>query len=226
MSKILVIEDDPAISSGIRESLESEGFRIVVENDGEAGFTAAHNSGPDLILLDIMLPSMSGLEICKKLREEGVNTPVILLTSRSTESDKLLGFDLGADDYVTKPFSIRELIARIKSILKRRGAIQDVFETFEFGEVEMNFKTMVTTKAGKIVRLSLKEYELMKYFIRHIEEVISRNKLLDEVWGYDVYPTTRTVDNYILMLRKKLEPDPSVPRYFLTMHAAGYKFVK
>ncbi len=226
MSKILVIEDDPAISSGIRESLESEGYRIVVENDGEAGFAAAHNTGPDLILLDIMLPSMSGLEICKKLREEGVNTPVILLTSRSTESDKLLGFDLGADDYVTKPFSIRELIARIKSILKRRGAIQDVFETFEFGEVVMNFKTMVTTKAGKIVRLSLKEYELMKYFIRHIDEVISRNKLLDEVWGYDVYPTTRTVDNYILMLRKKLEPDPSVPKYFLTMHAAGYKFVK
>lgn len=226
MSKILVIEDDPAISSGIRESLESEGYRIAVENDGEAGFAAAHNSSPDLILLDIMLPSMSGLEICKKLREEGVNTPVILLTSRSTESDKLLGFDLGADDYVTKPFSIRELIARIKSILKRRGAIQDVFETFEFGEVVMNFKTMVTTKAGKIVRLSLKEYELMKYFIRHIDEVISRNKLLDEVWGYDVYPTTRTVDNYILMLRKKLEPNPSVPRYFLTMHAAGYKFVK
>jgi DNA-binding response OmpR family regulator len=226
MIKILVIEDDPAISAGLKESLEHEGYKIMISNDGEEGLKSALNENPTMILLDIMLPSMSGLEICMKLRSQGVNTPIIMLTARGDESDKLLGFELGADDYVTKPFSTKELIARIKAILKRRVAIEESFDFYEFDDVKMNFKNMETTKADKAVKLSLKEYELMKFFIRHLDEVVTRNTLLDEVWGYEVFPTTRTVDNYILTLRKKLETNPSVPKHILTMHAAGYKFVK
>ncbi len=226
MIRILVIEDDPAISTGLKESLENEGYKIIVRNDGEDGLNSAFNENPALILLDIMLPSMSGLEICMKLRKQGVVTPIIMLTARGDEADKLLGFELGADDYVTKPFSMKELIARIKAILKRRIAIEDSFDFYEFEDVKVNFKSMETTKDDKPVKMSLKEYELLKYFIRHIDEVVTRNMLLDEVWGYDVFPTTRTVDNYILMLRKKIETNPAIPKHIQTIHSAGYKFVK
>jgi DNA-binding response OmpR family regulator len=226
MIRILVIEDDPAISTGLKASLETEGYKIIVVNDGEEGLNAAMNENPTLILLDIMLPSMSGLEICMKLRNKGVVTPIIMLTARSEEADKLLGFELGADDYVTKPFSMKELLARIKAILKRRVAIEDSFDFYEFDDVKVNFKNMETTKGDKHVKMSLKEYELLKFFIRHIDEVVTRNTLLDEVWGYDVFPTTRTVDNYIMMLRKKIETNPAIPKHIQTIHSAGYKFVK
>ncbi len=226
MIRILVIEDDPAISTGLKASLETEGYKIIVVNDGEEGLNAAMNENPTLILLDIMLPSMSGLEICMKLRNKGVVTPIIMLTARSEEADKLLGFELGADDYVTKPFSMKELLARIKAILKRRVAIEDSFDFYEFDDVKVNFKNMETTKGDKQVKMSLKEYELLKFFIRHIDEVVTRNTLLDEVWGYDVFPTTRTVDNYIMMLRKKIETNPAIPKHIQTIHSAGYKFVK
>jgi DNA-binding response OmpR family regulator len=226
MIRILVIEDDPAISTGLKASLETEGYKILVVNDGEEGLNAAMNENPTLILLDIMLPSMSGLEICMKLRNKGVVTPIIMLTARSEEADKLLGFELGADDYVTKPFSMKELLARIKAILKRRVAIEDSFDFYEFDDVKVNFKNMETTKGDKQVKMSLKEYELLKFFIRHIDEVVTRNTLLDEVWGYDVFPTTRTVDNYIMMLRKKIEANPAIPKHIQTIHSAGYKFVK
>lgn len=226
MIRILVIEDDPAISTGLKASLETEGYKILVVNDGEEGLNAAMNENPTLILLDIMLPSMSGLEICMKLRNKGVVTPIIMLTARSEEADKLLGFELGADDYVTKPFSMKELLARIKAILKRRVAIEDSFDFYEFDDVKVNFKNMETTKGDKQVKMSLKEYELLKFFIRHIDEVVTRNTLLDEVWGYDVFPTTRTVDNYIMMLRKKIETNPAIPKHIQTIHSAGYKFVK
>ncbi len=226
MTKILIIEDDIAISTGLKESLEHEAFKVISEIDGEKGLARAKEDAPGLILLDVSLPSMSGLEICMKLRNEGISTPIIMLTARGDESDKLLGFELGADDYVTKPFSTKELIARIRAILRRKEAIAEHSDSYEFGDVKLNFKKMETYKAGKEVRLSLKEYELLNFFIKHEDEVISRNTLLDEVWGYEVFPTTRTVDNYILMLRKKIETDPSVPKHILTLHAAGYKFVK
>ena len=226
MIRILVVEDDPAISTGLKASLETEGYKILVVNDGEEGLNAAMNENPTLILLDIMLPSMSGLEICMKLRNKGVVTPIIMLTARAEEADKLLGFELGADDYVTKPFSMKELLARIKAILKRRVAIEDSFDFYEFDDVKVNFKNMETTKGDKHVKMSLKEYELLKFFIRHIDEVVTRNTLLDEVWGYDVFPTTRTVDNYIMMLRKKIETNPAIPKHIQTIHSAGYKFVK
>ena len=226
MIRRLVVEDDPAISTGLKASLETEGYKILVVNDGEEGLNAAMNENPTLILLDIMLPSMSGLEICMKLRNKGVVTPIIMLTARAEEADKLLGFELGADDYVTKPFSMKELLARIKAILKRRVAIEDSFDFYEFDDVKVNFKNMETTKGDKHVKMSLKEYELLKFFIRHIDEVVTRNTLLDEVWGYDVFPTTRTVDNYIMMLRKKIETNPAIPKHIQTIHSAGYKFVK
>ena len=226
MIRILVVEDDPAISTGLKASLETEGYKILVVNDGEEGLNAAMNENPTLILLDIMLPSMSGLEICMKLRNKGVVTPIIMLTARTEEADKLLGFELGADDYVTKPFSMKELLARIKAILKRRVAIEDSFDFYEFDDVKVNFKNMETTKGDKHVKMSLKEYELLKFFIRHIDEVVTRNTLLDEVWGYDVFPTTRIVDNYIMMLRKKIETNPAIPKHIQTIHSAGYKFVK
>jgi DNA-binding response OmpR family regulator len=226
MIRILVVEDDPAISTGLKASLETEGYKILVVNDGEEGLNAAMNENPTLILLDIMLPSMSGLEICMKLRNKGVVTPIIMLTARTEEADKLLGFELGADDYVTKPFSMKELLARIKAILKRRVAIEDSFDFYEFDDVKVNFKNMETTKGDKHIKMSLKEYELLKFFIRHIDEVVTRNTLLDEVWGYDVFPTTRTVDNYIMMLRKKIETNPAIPKHIQTIHSAGYKFVK
>ncbi len=226
MIRILVVEDDPAISTGLKASLETEGYKILVVNDGEEGLNAAMNENPTLILLDIMLPSMSGLEICMKLRNKGVVTPIIMLTARTEEADKLLGFELGADDYVTKPFSMKELLARIKAILKRRVAIEDSFDFYEFDDVKVNFKNMETTKGDKHIKMSLKEYELLKFFIRHIDEVVTRNTLLDEVWGYDVFPTTRTVDNYIMMLRKKIEANPAIPKHLQTIHSAGYKFVK
>lgn len=226
MANILIVEDDPAVSAGVKASLESEGYNVTSAVDGEEGLNASLSNELSLIVLDVMLPSMSGLEICMKLRNQGISTPIILLTARSEETDKLLGFELGADDYVTKPFSTKELLARIRAILKRRLAIQGNFDYYEFDDVTVNFKNMETIKAGKPIKLSLKEYELLKFFIHHTDEVVSRNKLLDEVWGYEVFPTTRTVDNFVMMLRKKIETNPAIPKHIQTIHSAGYKFVK
>lgn len=225
MEKILIIEDDSGISKGLEESLSTEGYEIVTESDGEKGFAAALNNNPDLLILDLMLPSKSGLDICKDLRMEHINTPIIMLTAKTSEMDKVLGLELGADDYVTKPFSMKELTARIKALLRRRKSIHYDFETFAFDDLKIDFKKMETTKGEKKIKLSLKEYELLKYFIINADEVVSRNRMLEEVWGYEVYPTTRTVDNYILMLRKKIESNPSVPKHLVTIHTAGYKFV-
>lgn len=226
MNKILIIEDDKSIVTGLTDNLEVEGYTVLSENDGVSGLNRAIDEKPDLILLDVNLPSKDGFEICKELRQKNINTPIIMLTARKEELDKVLGLELGADDYVTKPFSIRELLARIKAILRRRRDIEKDFEEFSFGNVKLNFRNMDANKSGNKIDLSLKEFEIMKYFIEHENEVISRNKLLDEVWGYEVFPSTRTVDNYILMLRKKIEDDHSVPKHILTVHSAGYKFVK
>jgi DNA-binding response OmpR family regulator len=226
MKSILVIEDDPAISRGLEESLRTENYEVICEENGESGYLTAKTSAPDLIILDLMLPGKDGLEICKELRTEGNNVPILMLTSKKEEMDKVLGLEIGADDYVTKPFSVRELLARIKAILRRRYNIEKDFEEYTFGKVNLNFKNMDAFRADKRIDLSLKEFEIIKFFIKHENEVISRNKLLDEVWGYKNFPTTRTVDNYILMIRKKIEDNPSVPRHILTIHSAGYKFVK
>ena len=226
MKKILIIEDDPAISMGLEENLKAEGYKVICEDNGESGYNTAVNSDPDLIILDLMLPGKDGLDICRDIRKSENNVLILMLTSKREEMDKVLGLEMGADDYVTKPFSLRELEARIKALLRRRQEIEKDIDIFKFGNVTLDFKRMEAAKKKKQVKMSLKEFEIMRYFIKHEGEVISRDKLLDEVWGYDTFPTTRTVDNFILMLRKKLEDNPSNPKHILTFHSAGYKFVK
>jgi DNA-binding response OmpR family regulator len=226
MSRILIIEDDPSIVKGLQEYFESEHFIVLTAMDGEEGFEMAIKEKPDIILLDLMLPGMNGQEICQKLRVENITVPILMLTSKKEETDKVLGLELGADDYITKPFSIRELHARVKAQLRRTTMLKEVTDVFTFADITIDFKKQKTTKNSKEINLSSKEYEILYLFIQHEEEVITRDMLLDEVWGYEVFPTTRTVDNYILNLRKKIEDDPSNPRYLITVHKSGYKFLR
>ena len=209
MNKILIIEDDPAVSKGLEISLKKESYESLTESDGEKGYQTALKIKPGLILLDIMLPNKNGFDICKDLRLNGHNFPIIMLSAKAEEADKVIGFELGADDYVTKPFSVKELMARVKAILRRRSVIINEFANFSFDDVTLDFAKLEAMKGKKKIEMSLKEYEILKYIIRHEGNIVSRNDLLDEVWGYESFPTTRTVDNYILMLRKKIEEDPS-----------------
>lgn len=227
MKKILIVEDDAAIVLGLEGALQDEGYETYVARTGGEGLRLAKERQPDLLILDLMLPGMSGLEICKRLRDEDAKTPVIMLTSKSEENDKVLGLELGADDYVTKPFSLRELLARVRAHLRREGtatAAAAVPEKYSFDEVVVDFKRHEVYKAGKLQELTNREFRLLEYFIQHPGELITRDRLLDDIWGYDVYPTTRTVDNHILRLRKHIEPDPENPRYIKTVRGAGYLF--
>lgn len=226
MKKILIIEDDPAIRVGLNETLTSEGYCVTGAETGNSGFELAHKADFDLIILDLILPGKDGIEICKDLRSKGVKTPIIMVTSRKEEIDKILGLEIGADDYVTKPFSIRELLARVKALIRRSTYEPGDLEEAAFADLKINFKKQEMYKGIKSVKLSATEYRILHYFIDHEGEVISRDKFLDEVWGYDSYPTTRTVDNYILSLRKKIEDDPANPKHLVTVHKVGYKFVK
>jgi DNA-binding response OmpR family regulator len=193
---------------------------------GQMGYEKASEGKYDLIILDLMLPEKNGIDICKDLRKEGVNTPILMLTGKKEEIDKVIGLEIGADDYVTKPFSIRELVARVKALLRRPQEIRPEVEEYSFSNIYLNFKKQEAKKGNSPIELSVMEFKVMKYFIQREGEVIERNKLLDEVWGYENYPSTRTVDNLILNLRKKIEDDPSNPKHLLTIHGAGYKFVK
>jgi DNA-binding response OmpR family regulator len=226
MNKILIIEDDPAVSKGLEISLKKEKYETLIESDGEKGYQTALKLKPGLILLDIMLPNKNGFDICKDLRLSGHNFPIIMLSAKAEEADKVIGFELGADDYVTKPFSVKELLARIKAILRRRSDIITEFDKYTFGDVSLDFEKLEAKKGNKKIDLSLKEYEILKYFISKEGKIVTRNDLLDEVWGYENFPTTRTVDNYILMIRKRIETNPARPEHLLTYHSAGYKFVK
>lgn len=226
MKTILIVEDDPAVAKGLKEVLTQANHTVEVEMDGAKGFRKAKQERIALIILDVILPNMDGKEICSRLRADGVDTPILMLTQKKSEADKVSGLEIGADDYVTKPFSMPELLARVKALL-RRGAtkIPEMAET-TFGDVYIDFTAQEATKGKKKIRLSAKEFHLLKYFVTHEGDVLSRAQLLDHVWGYEVTPTTRTVDNYVLSLRKKLESDPSKPKHFLTIHTAGYKFAK
>ncbi|HEY6626236.1 MAG TPA: response regulator transcription factor [Ignavibacteriaceae bacterium] len=226
MKKILIIEDDPATLTGIEETLKEEHFDVSTVMSGQMGYDKAKEGKYDLIILDIMLPEKNGIDICKDLRKDGVNTPILMLTGKKEEIDKVIGLEIGADDYVTKPFSIRELVARVKALLRRPQEIRPEVEEYSFNNVYLNFKKQEAKKGAELIELSVMEYKVMKYFIQREGEVIERNKLLDEVWGYENYPSTRTVDNFILNLRKKIEDDHSNPKHLLTVHGAGYKFVK
>lgn len=226
MTKILIVEDEPNMVAGLRDNFEYEGYEVVTAGDGVAGLDRALRDSPDLVILDVMMPRMSGLDVCKQLKAKRPSVPIIMLTARGQEVDKVVGLELGADDYVTKPFSIRELLARVKAVLRRaRSAGAKELEQYSFGDVEVNLRNCQVVRKGKAVDFSSKEFELLKYFIAHAGEALSRDRLLEDVWGYDHFPSTRTVDAHIVRLRQKLEAKPDDPRFILTVHGTGYKFV-
>jgi two-component system alkaline phosphatase synthesis response regulator PhoP len=224
-ASILVVEDEPNMVAGLRDNFEFEGYRVITASDGVEGLRRALEDSPDLVILDVMMPQMSGLEVCRQLRAKRASIPIIMLTARGQEVDKVVGLELGADDYVTKPFSIRELLARVKAILRRTAVIPKDQDQHSFGDVEVDLRRCRVVRSGRAVDISTKEFELLKYFVCHSGETLSRDRLLEEVWGYENYPTTRTVDTHLVRLRQKLEPDPEQPQYFLTVHGTGYRFV-
>jgi DNA-binding response OmpR family regulator len=224
MRNILVIEDDPSIQRGLRDALANEHFESTVCSDGPDGLRTARRRSFDLIILDVMLPGMNGFEICRTLRAERIATPILMLTGRGEESDKVLGLELGADDYLTTPFSVRELLARIKVLLRRGRPEVAKLREASFNEVYLDFTKQEARRGRRPVKLTAREFRVLKYFHQHESEVVTRAKLLDEVWGYESAPSTRTVDTFILNLRKKLETDPVNPKHLLTIHTAGYKF--
>jgi two-component system alkaline phosphatase synthesis response regulator PhoP len=224
-TKILIVEDEPNMVAGLRDNFEFEGFQVSTAMDGVEGLEHALKNSPDLVILDVMMPRMSGLDVCKQLKAKRPSIPIIMLTARGQEVDKVVGLELGADDYVTKPFSIRELLARVKAVLRRTQTLPQEKDRYSFGDVEVDLHGHQVRRSGKEIEFSGKEFELLKYFLCHSGQTLSRDRLLDEVWGYEHYPTTRTVDTHIVRIRQKLEPIPDDPRYFLTVHGVGYKFV-
>jgi DNA-binding response OmpR family regulator len=225
MSRILVVEDDPAILRGLADNLKFESHEVLTATDGEAGYRLFREEKPDLIILDLMLPKLSGYEICRKVRGEGLTTPILMLTARGEEADRVLGLDLGADDYVTKPFSVRELMARVRALLRRAHPPKALPDELRFGDVQVDFRRYEARKGEKPLEMTRKEFGVLRLLASRAGEVVTREDLLNEVWGYENYPTTRTVDNHIALLRSKLEQDPSEPRHLLTVHGVGYKFV-
>ena len=221
---LLVIEDDISILRGLKDNLAFEGYQVLTASDGKGGLQMALEKHIDLLLLDLMLPGENGYEICRKLKIEKPDIPVIMITARGTEMDKIAGLDIGADDYLTKPFSIPELLARIRAVLRRSGTVREEVDEYTFGTVTLDFSQYRATRDNQEVKLSSREFSIMRYFIRHKGKVVSREELLEAVWGHAVIPDTRTVDNFILDLRKKLEPDPSNPRYLTSVRGAGYRF--
>jgi DNA-binding response OmpR family regulator len=226
MNTILVVEDDPRIQKALHRQFTSEGYVVHVAGDGIEGLATCKSLKPAAVVLDLMLPGMTGREVCKSIKSWSPNTPVVVLSAVSEVADKVLLLELGADDYVTKPFSPRELMARVQAAI-RRTSKQSVAETSQvtFGQIVADFSAMEFAKDGIPVTLTANEIKLLKYFIEHAERVITREELLNDVWGYTSYPTTRTVDNQVMKLRQKLEPDPAKPVHFRTMHGIGYKFV-
>lgn len=225
MVKILIVEDEPNMVAGLRDNFEYEGYDVLTAMDGSEGLKRALVDSPDLVVLDVMMPKMSGLDVCKQLKAKRPSIPIIMLTARGQEVDKVVGLELGADDYVTKPFSIRELLARVKAVLRRARTLPQDQDRYSFQDVEVNLRTYQVLRKGKAVGFSAKEFELLKYFLCHRGETLDRERLLEDVWGYDNYPTTRTVDAHIVHLRQKLEQNPEKPRLILTVHGVGYKFV-
>ena len=226
MAKILIIEDEPEMQKGLKDNLKFEGYDVDIAGDGEKGLKKILEGKHDLVLLDVMLPLMSGFDVCKSAREEGIRTPIIMLTAKGEEIDKVLGLELGADDYITKPFSLRELLARVKAVLRRKEGVASLGEnTVAIGLLQIDFATYNASRRGKPVDMTPKEFEILKYLWKNKNQVVSRDSLLTNVWGYDEAISSRTVDNFILKLRQKIEPTSSKPRHIVTIHGTGYKLI-
>ena len=225
VSRILVIEDDPAISRGLADNLRFDSHEVLTAGDGEEGHRLFRERSPDLVVLDLMLPKLGGFELCRKIRAGGSNVPILMLTARSDEADRVLGLDLGADDYVTKPFSIREVLARVRALLRRANPPRAEIDELRSGDVVVDFRRYEATKGGKRLEMTRKEFGLLRLLASRVGEVLTRDDLLNEVWGYESTPTTRTVDNHIASLRAKLEDDPGRPQHLITTHGVGYKWV-
>lgn len=224
--RILIIEDEPDLLRGLEMNLTAEGFEVSTASRGDTGVEKALRERPDLILLDIMLPGMNGLDVCRELRRKGFDAPIIMLTAKAEEVDRVVGLEIGADDYVTKPFGIRELLARIRVRLRRHiPVVAESDAKLRFGIVTVDFDTHEAHRAGERVELTAKELEVLRLLAKHRGQIVTRDRLLEEVWGYETYPTTRTVDNHILRLRQKLEEEPSNPRHILSIYGEGYKFI-
>jgi DNA-binding response OmpR family regulator len=222
METILIVEDDPTMLRGLKDNFEFKGYRVLIAADGEDGLNMALNEKPDLILLDIMLPKINGYEICRLIRKENLTMPIIMLTAKGEESDIVLGLNLGADDYVTKPFSIKELLARAAAFLRRsKQAEQD---TYEFADYRLDIPARKLTRRDKEVKLSPKEFKLLEYFLKRQGRALTRDEILNAVWGYDCYVGSRSIDRFITTLRNKIEPDPHDPTFIHTIREIGYKF--
>ena len=225
MARILLVEDEPKMQRGLRDNLEFEGHEVTVIGDGSSGYQTLLRESFDLVILDVMLPQMSGFDVVRKTREKGIRTPILMLTAKGEEIDKVLGLELGADDYVTKPFSLRELIARVNALL-RRAVPADTGETMmTLGDVTVNFASYSGSKDGKEFSMTPKEFEILKYLWQHRNETVSRDNLLTNVWGYDESVSTRTIDNFILKIRQKIEDDFAHPKIIFTIHGIGYKLI-
>jgi DNA-binding response OmpR family regulator len=228
-ARVLIVEDDEAMSVALRDGFQYEGYAVTLARDGEAGLqmAMATTDPPDLILLDVMLPKMTGLDICRQLRSGGHGVPIIMLTARGQEIDKVLGLKLGADDYITKPFGFMELLARAEAVLRRsRSPVPSAepLESYRFGDVAVDFRRHEARKGSEAIDLSPREFQLLAYFIEHRGEIVTRETLLDTVWDYNAIPFTRTVDMHIAKLRKKVEDNPADPKHVITVHRLGYKF--
>ena len=222
---VLVVEDEPRMRVMLTDNLEFEGYRVTAVASGEEAMTAVEQQPFSLLLVDVMLPGISGFEVCERVREKGAHVPIILLTARTHERDRVRGLDLGADDYVRKPFSVRELLARVRAQVRRDDWHAAGGEEFSFGDVTVRLRQRLVIRAGQRVPLSAREFELLRYLIAHRGEVVSRAQLLRDVWGYHQLAVTRTVDNYVAKLRTQLEPDPHEPRYLVTVHGSGYQLL-
>lgn len=224
METVLLIEDDAAILMGLKKNLRYHGYDVLVASDGVTGLETAIDKRPDVIILDLMLPEMSGFEICKTLKRNEIDTPIIILSAKDQEIDKIMGLDLGADDYLTKPFSVGELVARINAVLRRKRRYEKHLESFEFSGVTVDFTGRAVEVRGMTVDLSPREFELLAFFVKNAGQVLERQHILNRVWGYDYYGTARTIDNFVTKLRQKIEERPDKPKHFLTVRGVGYKF--
>jgi len=225
MKKILVIEDEPQMRLGLRDNLELEGYEVETAADGDEGLLKAGTFAPDLVILDVMLPKKNGFDVCRDLRSKSNSTPIVMLTARSAETDKVLGLELGADDYVTKPFSITELLARVRAVLRRSGVQKPAADVIRIGDIEIDFKLHQARRGKQRLEFTAREFDLLRYFVLHTGQVVTREQILNEVWGYEEFPTTRTIDNFVAKLRQKIEKAPHAPEHILTIHGSGYKFV-